>query len=281
MRRFSVALVLLALSAGPCSGELIYRTLRATLETGSLAGTRILVLFSYDASNVSPQGDSYVALDSFNFQLSGVPFARKDIFQGGQTIFRDGIFQNVTASFQVMLPSGAPVSNITFGFGGPGIIGYVDLQNHYGRGSFTLGPPVVHPGFVVDLRSVRYSDALTGPGIEIELYSDFAFPVRDQIMVLEIGQTQFFLSRYARGDLNTVVFTLTEQEFASLGCNLPIIVQYGTDAADEVWDFGDLNKNILSPIATRATPARATRVENLVRRLAKRGPSLPTLLLTA
>ena len=51
---------------------------------------------------------------------------------------RDGLFENVTASFQVFLPPGAPVKNITFGFGGPGIIGYIDLGGQFGSGSFEL-----------------------------------------------------------------------------------------------------------------------------------------------
>jgi hypothetical protein len=53
-------------------------------------------------------------------------------------ILRDGVLENVTASFQVRLPPNAPVNNITFGFGGPGVIGYVDLNNQYGDGSFTF-----------------------------------------------------------------------------------------------------------------------------------------------
>jgi hypothetical protein len=245
MRRCISALLLLASQASACHGEIVARTLRATLETGSLAGTRILVSFRYDASQVASSGDSYIALDSFDFTLLGVPFTRNDINQGGQAIFRNGVLDNVTASFQGTLPPGTPVRNITFGFGGPGIIGYIDPRNRFGRGSFTFGPPVVHSGFLADLRRVDYSDALGGPGIEIELYSDGAFPVRDQIMVLQIGQDQFSLSRYPRGDLNTVIFTLTEDEFARIGCAQPLIVQYGVEPADEIWEFGDLKKSIL------------------------------------
>ena len=119
-------------------GQTVSRMLIASLENGSLAGTRFPVSFSYDTGEVSAQGDSFIALRSFDFVLRGVAFTRNDIFQGGQAIFRDGKLANVTASFQVRLPSNAPLNNITFGFGGNGVIGYLDLQNKYGDGSFVF-----------------------------------------------------------------------------------------------------------------------------------------------
>src|SRR6266852_3960738 len=98
----------------------------------------------------------------------------------------------------------------------------------------------VHVGTIVSIRRVASSDALGGqPGIEIQLFSDDQFPVRDQIMVLQIGARQFFLSGYPNGDLNTVVFTLTEEEFAAVSCGDPVIVQYGLAPSDEVWQFGN------------------------------------------
>jgi hypothetical protein len=66
-------------------------------------------------------------------------------------------------------------------------------------------------------------------------------------MVLQVGARQFFLSRYANGDLNTVVFTLTRDEFAELACGDPVTVQYGSDTSDEFWQFGNLAKSILDP----------------------------------
>jgi hypothetical protein len=53
-------------------------------------------------------------------------------------IFHDGNLVNVTASYQVFLPPHSPVENITFGFGGPGIIGYIDNAHQFGTGSFTF-----------------------------------------------------------------------------------------------------------------------------------------------
>jgi len=89
-----------------------------------------------------------VTLNSFDFTLLGVPFTRGDIFQGGQVIFQDGVPQNVTASFQVFLPPGSPVTNITFGFGEPLGIAYIDLNGDFGSGSFSFQPskkPLPHP----------------------------------------------------------------------------------------------------------------------------------------
>jgi uncharacterized protein (TIGR03437 family) len=118
--------------------QIVTRTLIASLDTGSLAGTKFPVSFSYDADQVNAQGESYIALESFDFILLGVAFSRNDIFQGGQAIFRAGVLEDVTASFQVRLPPNSFVNNITFGFGGYGVIGYVDRLNAYGNGSFAF-----------------------------------------------------------------------------------------------------------------------------------------------
>jgi len=246
MKRFTVASFLLTAYAIAARSELVTNRLNASLDTGSLTGTNFLVCFSYDSSEVLSVGDSYVELVSFDFTLLGVPFSSHDIFQGGQAIFHDGTINNVTASFQVILPANSPVLNITFGFGGPRVIGYVDLSGQFGIGSFTIETLRVHSGIIVSIRRVASSDALGGqPGIEIELFSDDEFPVRDQILVLQVGAWQFFLSRYLNGDLHTVVFTLTGEDFAELACGDPVIVQYGPEPSDEVWQFGNLDKSLL------------------------------------
>ena len=119
-------------------------TFYAALTSGSFAGTTFPVVFSYEFSyesaQVLPSGDIYIPLQSFDFTLRGVSFTRKDIFQGGQVILRNGALENVTASFQVFLPPNSPVTNITFGFGEPRGIGYTDLNNQYGEGFFTFCP---------------------------------------------------------------------------------------------------------------------------------------------
>jgi hypothetical protein len=58
-------------------------------------------------------------------------FSRDRITQGGQAIFRDGALENVTAS---------PVNNITFGFGGAGVIGYIDRAGKFGQGALIRYP---------------------------------------------------------------------------------------------------------------------------------------------
>ena len=130
--------LLLCIVTGANAENIVFGTLNASLDDGSLAGTTFQISFSYDADQVADTGDSYVPLSSFDFTLLGVPFTRNDIFQGGQVIFQDGVFQNVTASFQVILPPDSPVQNITFGFGIPMGIGYIDLDGNFGSGSLEL-----------------------------------------------------------------------------------------------------------------------------------------------
>jgi uncharacterized protein (TIGR03437 family) len=133
-------LVCMFLSAaqGGAAQQIVSGKLLASLKTGSLAGIAFPVSFSYDASGAPPQGQVFLPLTTFSFTLRGTKFTRNDIFQGGQVILRDGRFENVTASFQVFLPPSPPLLNITFGFGGDGIIGYIDLAGNYGSGTFEL-----------------------------------------------------------------------------------------------------------------------------------------------
>jgi hypothetical protein len=133
----SVALLLVA-STPAQALTIVFGILDSSLYDGSLAGTTFTVVYSYDADQVAPVGESYVPLNSFDFNLLGVAFTRDDIFQGGQVILQDGVVVNVTASFQVRMPAGSPVTNITFGFGGPGVIGYIDLDQQFGIGSFAI-----------------------------------------------------------------------------------------------------------------------------------------------
>ena len=132
-----IALMLCAVTSARAE-NIVFGTLNASLNDGSLVGTTFQIVFSYDADQVEGTGDSYVTLNSFDFTLLSVPFTRNDIFQGGQVIFQDGVFQNVTASFQVILPPNSPVQNITFGFGDPMGIAYIDLDGNYGTGSLEL-----------------------------------------------------------------------------------------------------------------------------------------------
>src|SRR6266545_5006413 len=166
MKRFAAIVFLLIVYAAAGHAEWVSGNLNASLDNGSLAGTRFWVTFSYDLAQILAAGDSWIPLSSFDFALFGVPFTRHDVFQGGQVIFRNGRLDNVTASFQVILPEKSPVKNITFGFGGPGVIGYIDLDGQFGSGSFT--EMRVHPGRIVHMRSVASSSVLEGkPAIEM------------------------------------------------------------------------------------------------------------------
>jgi hypothetical protein len=129
----------------PAPASLVMATFNASLDSGTLTGTKFPVMYSYDSSEVHPVGESFVTLQTFNFVLLGVPFTRQYIFQGGEAIFENGVIENVTASFQVTLPPNSPVNNITFGFGGPGVIGYLDLNNQSGSGTFTFPSAVPEP----------------------------------------------------------------------------------------------------------------------------------------
>jgi hypothetical protein len=130
--------LLLAYPTRVMAEHIVTRLLIASLDDGSLAGTKFPVSVSFDADQVTTQGDSFLVLRSFDFTLLGVAFSKSDIFQGGQMTFRNGRLTNVTASFQIRLPPNAPVKNITFGFGGDGVIGYIDHQDQYGTGSFVF-----------------------------------------------------------------------------------------------------------------------------------------------
>lgn len=125
------------------AAPIVTRTLNASLNTGSLAGTMFPVSFGYDPALVDSSG--YGPLSFFNFTLLGTSFTLQNISQGGQVIVSNGSLMNVTASFQGVLPAGSPVNNVTFGFGGPGIIGYIGTTGAFGQGSFTFSAAVVTP----------------------------------------------------------------------------------------------------------------------------------------
>jgi hypothetical protein len=100
------------------------------------------------------------------------------------------------------------------------------------------------------IKSIKYvdsSDALEDKaGVEIELISTRAFPVRNELAVLRVGDGEFTLSRYPEdGHTNTLIFTLTTKEFARLANGDPVTVQYGRGLSGGGWDFGPLDKNLL------------------------------------
>jgi hypothetical protein len=55
-------------------------------------------------------------------------------------ILEDGLLSFFTAAFFPPPPLSSPVSDIAFGFGGPGIIGYITPPEEFGAGTYTLSP---------------------------------------------------------------------------------------------------------------------------------------------
>ncbi len=103
--------------------------------------------------------------------------------------------------------------------------------------SVLSGQTIVGGNAVTGLRS-------TASGVEIQLSSNTAFPVRDELVVLRVGARQFVTARYPdSGDTNTLIFSLTANEFAQLSSGDPLVVQYGFEGAGNQWVFGPLNKN--------------------------------------
>jgi hypothetical protein len=139
---FSILCIPLTATADPVRPVTV--ELDGMLTTGTLAGTPLSGLFSYDAAAATGVGTEFLGLLAFDVNLLGVHFTRADIDQGGQVILQNGELQNVTAAFFPPPPSGSPVNDIAFGFGGPGIIGYVDHAT-FGSGTFTLTPVTPTP----------------------------------------------------------------------------------------------------------------------------------------
>ena len=111
----------------------------ATLTSGSLAPASFPVRASYDDGGVTGGNGDFLPLTSFDFSLGGARFSRDNIAQGGQAIIRFGQLDEVTAAFfGPLLPVNAPVTDIAFGFGGPTVIGYLDLERNFGSGTFVL-----------------------------------------------------------------------------------------------------------------------------------------------
>ena len=93
--------------------------------------------------------------------------------------------------------------------------------------------------------------------VEIEVHSSREFPIRDQVVVLRIGDKEFLRSKTPEnGSLNTLIFMLTPTQFAALTDGAAMTVKYGRDKDGDAgpqieaaqsarglrWDFGKLNK---------------------------------------
>jgi hypothetical protein len=108
---------------------------------------------------------------------------------------------------------------------------------------------MVSEGRINSIRKVAKSGQLGGqPGVEIEIFSEAGFPVRDQIVVLRMGEHEYTISRYASGDLHTLIFTLSDKEFAKAGDGEEMIVKYGRGASRSIkkWNLGRLKKSMMN-----------------------------------
>src|SRR5215471_5952959 len=108
--------------------------------------------------------------------------------------------------------------------------------------------PTPDQNTVNSMTSVSASPTLGGQGgVDITFSSNRAFLPGGELLVLQIGSQQFDVSRLGDdGSTNQVTFTLTSDEFASLQQGDPITVQYGDGANGKTWNFGHVDKTMLS-----------------------------------
>jgi hypothetical protein len=77
--------------------------------------------------------------------------------------------------------------------------------------------------------------------VEIQIFSAVNFENRNETTA--IGSQQFTGSRYP--STNSIIFSLTDSQWASLASGDPVRVQYGKQSTNEYWDCGVLNKSQL------------------------------------
>jgi hypothetical protein len=111
-------------------------------------------------------------------------------------------------------------------------------------------PTVITDGNrIISIRRVNSSATLRtqSSAVEIEVASNQPFPVRNELPVLRIGKREIVLSRYpSNGDLNRLIFTLPEEEFAQVSSSEDVSVQYGRGDSTLRWSFGRMDKSMLN-----------------------------------
>jgi hypothetical protein len=102
------------------------------------------------------------------------------------------------------------------------------------------------PSTAQDVNTIK-SIRTTPSRVEIELYSSRPFPVRALPPVLRMGSKEFTLSRNPEdGSLNTLIFTLTPDEFAQIQAGDQVTVHYGSgELPGQQWDFSVLDNDLL------------------------------------
>ncbi len=86
-----------------------------------------------------------------------------------------------------------------------------------------------------------------GQTVEITVNSTIPFDVRDELVVLMIGDQEFTTSRSPEdGNLNELIFVLTLDEWNQVATGDPVSVQFGQDDTTDRWNFGTLDKSLLN-----------------------------------
>jgi hypothetical protein len=93
------------------------------------------------------------------------------------------------------------------------------------------------------VNEIRDLWAMPSGEVRIELYSSAKFEPRGELPVLSIGERDFLVSGYGPdGDLHTIYFTLTAEEFRQLKDGDAVTVHYGRDPSAPRREFGRLSK---------------------------------------
>lgn len=106
-----------------------------------------------------------------------------------------------------------------------------------------------HQGRILAMKTVHTGRLIS---YDITVTSPDEFPMRDEIVTLSIGGQTFSNSHYlSGGDLNTLVFSLTQKQFQSFPAGTAAVVYYGQDDAaisKAQWVLGTSDKSILDKI---------------------------------
>ena len=86
-----------------------------------------------------------------------------------------------------------------------------------------------------------------GQTVEITVHSTIQFDVRDELVVLMIGDQEFTTSRSPEdGNLNELIFVLTLDEWNQVATGDRVSVQFGEDDTPDHRNFGRLDKSLLN-----------------------------------
>ena len=78
--------------------------------------------------------------------------------------------------------------------------------------------------------------------VEITVTSADPFPVRDALVLLQVGAELSFLSRYGDdGDLHTLIFTLGREQLAAFAPDATAYVRYHPSNGQDVWLVGPID----------------------------------------